>query len=286
MGITTEPTPSATHAPPAPPVLRWPALDATGIVDAAVTTRHGGHSAGPWASLNLGLHVGDDPEMVVRNRAVAAAAVGATLDDLVFCRQTHGTTVAVVTAADRGRGTHSDTDALDDTDAAVTADPGVALVVMVADCVPVVLVDPAARVLGCAHAGWRGTTADIVGAAVAAMVRLGADPGRIVAGIGPAIGAADYQVGPDVAQAAMTALGDAAPSVLTPDAPTPDAPTPDGGDRWRFDLPGANALLLRRAGVVANNIHAMATDTANPDLFSHRRDQPCGRFAAMARLIP
>jgi len=257
-------------------VLRWPALDATGVVDAVVTTRHGGHSSGPWTSLNLGLHVGDDPGVVVRNRAVAASAIGATLDDLVFCRQTHGTTVGMVTAADRGRGTHSDADALDDTDAAVTAAPGVGLVVMVADCVPVVLVDPATRVLGCAHAGWRGTTADIVGATVAAMVRLGADPGRIVAGIGPAIGVADYQVGPDVAEAASATLGDVAPEVLFP----------DGSDQWRFDLPGANSLLLRRAGVAADNIHAMATDTASPDLFSHRRDQPCGRFAAMARLHP
>ncbi|HEY6789537.1 MAG TPA: laccase domain-containing protein, partial [Trebonia sp.] len=118
-------------------VLAWPAFDGLGL-DAVVTTRNGGVSQGPYASLNLGFHVGDDDKAVLENRRRAAAALGADLGDMVFCNQSHGRAVAVVTATDRGRGTLSLADAIDSTDALVTTEPGVALVVMVADCVPIV----------------------------------------------------------------------------------------------------------------------------------------------------
>ena len=133
-------------------MLAWPAFDGH-PVDALVTSRQGGVSAGPYASLNLGLHVGDSTAAVLENRRRTAAALGADLGDLVFCHQSHGRNVQVVTAADRGRGTLSQDDAIAATDALVTAEPGVVLVVMVADCVPIVLYDPVARVLSCVHAG-------------------------------------------------------------------------------------------------------------------------------------
>jgi polyphenol oxidase len=258
------------------PVLRWPALDATGVVDAVVTTRHGGVSEGAYQSLNLGLHVGDDPGSVIENRSRAAATVGLALGDLVFARQSHGRAVAHVTAADRGRGGGSDDDALADTDALVTTDPHAGLVVMVADCVPIVLVDPVARVLGCVHAGWRGTTSRVTQTAVDAMVGLGADPARVVAGIGPAIPAQRYQVGDDVADAARVAFGDRVHEVLRP----------DGTGRWLFDGPGANHLVLTEAGVDDANIHVAPVGSDSGDFFSDRATRPCGRFAAIARLRP
>jgi len=255
-------------------VLHWPALDATGAVEAVVTTRHGGVSTGVYATLNLGLHVGDDPAAVVTNRRRAATTVGLDLGDLVFCRQSHGANVAVVTAADRGRGTTADADALDATDAVVTTDTGVGLVVMVADCVPIVLVDPEAGVCACVHAGWRGTVAGVTAATVATMTSLGADPARIVAGIGPAVAPERYQVGAEVVDAARAAFGPAAD----------DLAPPDGTGRWTFDVVGANELALAGAGVAAANIHTMDTDTGHPDLFSDRAERPCGRFAVLARL--
>ncbi len=186
-------------------VLAWPAFDGLGL-DAVVTTRHGGVSQGAYASLNLGLHVGDDDKAVLENRGRAAAALGANLGDMVFCQQSHGRAVRVVTAADRGRGTLSLADAIDSTDALVTTEPGIVLVVMVADCVPIVLHDPVAHVLACVHAGWRGTVARVSEAAVDVMSTLGANPADVIACLGPAIAPDRYQVGADVAEAARAVL--------------------------------------------------------------------------------
>ena len=251
-------------------VLTWPAFDEH-EVDVAVTTRAGGVSTGPYATLNLGLHVGDDPAAVVENRRRAAALVGAALDDLVFCNQAHGRNVVVVGEAERGRGTRSLDDAIPAADAMVTTTPGLVLVVMVADCVPIVLFDPAARVLAVVHAGWRGTVARVAAAAVEAMESLGASPARIVAGVGPAVAAERYQVGPEVADAAAGL----------------DGLRPDGTGRWTFDLWAANGQVLREAGVDPAAIHVapVATGPGSP-FFSDRAERPCGRFAALARLRP
>jgi YfiH family protein len=258
------------------PLLRWPALDRIEAVDAVVTTRHGGVSRGPYESLNLGLHVGDDPAAVVENRRRAAASLGMTLGELVFARQSHGARVAVVGDADRGRGSSADDDALDDVDGLVTTDAGVGLVVQVADCVPIVLVDPEARVLGAVHAGWRGTVARVAAAAVDVMVARGARPGRILAGIGPAIEADRYQVGDEVEAAARETFGAAADEVVRPDRT----------GRWTFDLPAANRRVLSEAGLLADHIHLTGVGTSRDDLFSDRAERPCGRFAALARLRP
>ena len=255
-------------------VLAWPALDGLGA-EAVVTTRDGGVSAGVYATLNLSFSVGDEPGNVVENRRRAAAAVGAGLRDLVFARQVHGAAVRVVTAADRG-GANAPGGTVGDADALVTNTPGPVLAVLVADCVPIVLYDPRARVLACVHAGWRGTVARAIGAALAAMATLGARPADVRAGIGPAIGPDRYQVGAEVADAARDAFG-----------PRPFL-RPDGTGAWLFDLWAANRFLLREAGVPDRNIHVAGVPTGpDPGLFfSDRTARPCGRFAALARLRP
>jgi polyphenol oxidase len=263
-------------------LLTWPALDASGP-DAAVTARSGGVSSGPYASLNLSLSVGDDPARVLENRRRLAAGFGADPADFVFARQVHGAGVRVVGAADRGSGAFSLDTAIDETDALVTATPGVVLAILAADCVPIVLHDPVAGVLGCVHAGWRGTVAGVTAATVTAMTALGARPARLAAGIGPAVAADRYQVGPDVHEAVTRAFGLAAAAFIRPDT----RPEAAAADRWLLDVWAANRHALREAGVPGTQIHTthLATGPAGHGyFFSDRAARPCGRLALVARL--
>jgi YfiH family protein len=284
-------------ARPAPPPTSPPPV--TRGAEVMVTTRHGGVSAGPYATLNLSFSVGDDPAMVLENRHRVAAALGADLADFVFARQVHGGQAQVVSASDRGRGTLAVDDAIGQVDALVTRDPGTVLAILVGDCVPIVLYDPVAHVLAAVHAGWRGTVAGVSQAALAAMATLGSRPADVLAGIGPAIAADRYQVGDDVRAGIVAGLGDEAASVLRP----------DGTGRWLLDLWSANRKILTRAGVPDSQIHIAAVptgpdqpgsrpgrpgrgkasdetgDTAGGGLFfSDRTARPCGRFALVARL--
>jgi YfiH family protein len=300
----TSPAATAFRAEAGLNLLTWPALDASGA-DAAVTARSGGVSAGPYATLNLSFSVGDDPGCVLENRRRLAAAFGAGLGDFVFARQVHGTWARIVGEADRGCGALSPDDAIASAggadcaggaasaggadcaggaDALVTASPTVVLAILTADCVPIVLHDPVAGVLACAHAGWRGTVAGVTAAAVAAMQGLGTRPADVVAAIGPAIGPDRYQVGPEVREAVSRSFGPAAPGFIRPD---PSAP-----GRWLLDLPAANRQALREAGVPGPQIHAtdLVTGPApghffgDRTFFSDRSARPCGRLALVARL--
>jgi len=263
-------------------LLTWPALDGSGAV-AAVTARDGGVSGGPYATLNLSFSVGDDPARVLENRRRLAAALDAGLDDFVFARQVHGAGVRVVGDADRGSGAYSLQGAFGGdpgADALVTAAPGVVLAILTADCLPVVLHDPVAGVLACVHAGWRGTVARVTVAALAAMRGLGTRPSDVVAGIGPAIGADRYQVGPEVHQAVTRSFGPASAGFIRPD--------PSGAGRWLLDLPSANRHALRQAGVPGPRIHTTGIPTGPVPgyFFSDRTARPCGRLALAARLRP
>jgi YfiH family protein len=259
-------------------VLTWPAFDGFGV-DVLVTTRPGGVSSGPYATLNLSLNVGDSVAGVLENRRRVAAALGAEPDDFVFCEQVHAGVATVVGAEHRGRGTRSPADAVPGADALVTADPGTVLAVLAADCVPVALYDPVRHVLACAHAGWRGTVARAAASAVAAMESLGTRAADVVAGVGPAIAPSRYEVGAEVADFAERCFGSRTGEILSP----------VGGGRWLFDLWTANRIVLREAGVPDSQIHVTDVPTG-PDgggrFFSHRAERPGGRFAAVARLRP
>ena len=275
MGTDTRREAAAWGAAGGLELLTWPALDASGV-DAAVTGRGGGVSAGPYASLNLSLAVGDDPVNVLANRRRLAAGFGAEPGDFVFARQVHGAGVRIVGDADRGSGIRTQDDAVGDTDALVTTAPGVVLAILTADCVPIVLHDPVAGVLACVHSGWRGTVARVAAAAVAAMAKLGGRPEDIVAGVGPAIDPARYQVGPEVHEAVAAAFGPAADEFSRRDPGASDR-------RWLLDLWAANRRVLTEAGLRAENIHVTDIPTGG-DFFSDRAERPCGRLALVARL--
>jgi YfiH family protein len=257
-------------------VLGWPAFEGL-AVEAFVTARGGGISVGAYESLNLSFSVGDEPGAVLENRRRAAASIGVDLGDFVFSRQVHGAGVRVVTADDRGSGAFVLDESVPEADALVTADPSVVLAILAADCVPIVLYDPVAHVLGCVHSGWRGTVARVSEAALAAMSSLGATQENVVAGVGPAISPERYQVGADVADAVERDLGAAAAEVIRP----------DGTGKWLLDLWAANRIVLREAGLADEHINVAAIPTGaagNNLFFSDREVRPCGRLTLVARL--
>jgi len=217
-------------------------------------TRAGGVSEGLFASLNCGLGSGDDQEKVLENRRRAAAALDRAADELVTCYQIHSPEVVAVDRpwrrVDRPRA-----------DAMVTRTPGVALGILTADCAPVLLADAGARVIGAAHAGWRGALSGVLDATVAAMTRLGATPRRIAAAIGPCIAQPSYEVGPEFpAQFLAEDAGNAA--FFLPAART---------GHFHFDLPGYVARRLAQLGVA--RVARTGGDTAaEPErFFSYRR---------------
>ena len=157
--------------------------------------------------------------------------------------------------------------------------PGVALAILVADCAPVVFYDPARRAVGVAHSGRVGTVKGIAAKTIAAMTdAFGSSPEDLLIGIGPAIGAASYEIGAAEAAAVMAAFGPDGKLLLAENRP----------GHALFDLPGAIRRQLHAAGVRPANVHDLAIDTrqSTDTFFSDRAARPCGRFAAIARLQP
>lgn len=247
-------------------------------VTAVVTTRHGGVSTGVYDSLNLGDHVGDDPSAVRENRRRVAAALG--VDRLTVANQTHGARVAVITPDLAGRGHDGAADsasALPETDAMVTNLPGVALGILVADCAPVVVFDPVRRAIGVAHCGRPGTVGGTLPATVSSMAsEFGSRPADVLVGIGPAIGAASYEIGPAEVAAVSSAFPADRDRLLKPTRP----------GHATFDLVSALLLQLRALGVPDSQVHPMRIDTrtSTGEFFSDRAARPCGRFMAVAKL--
>jgi YfiH family protein len=264
--------PEAVAAPPWPPLLVAEDLLAAGVV-AAFSGRAGGGSAPPYASLNLGLRVGDDLRRVLGNRRRVATVLGLAGRPWALARQVHSATVLRVDAARLGQGPPEARPPLGEGDGLVTADPGVLLAVLTADCAPVLLADPAAGVVGAVHAGWRGLAAGVVEAGVAAMAGLGADPAACVGLVGPAVGGCCYEVGPDV----RAAVGDRYPDAL--------ATTRAG--RPALDPAAGAAQALRAAGVGQVRVAGECTFDLQERYFSHRRDHGrTGRQAGLIALVP
>lgn len=257
-------TPGAVAGRPVPPVLE---LDLGDGVRAGFTTRAGGVSPPPWDSLNLGLNVEDDPDRVLANRDLVRRWAGT---EVAWASQVHGNGVRVLTEGPGGGRT-----SVGEYDALVTTTPAAAVGVLVADCVPVLLADPDARVVAAVHAGRRGLVAGVVQAALGAMVRRGADPSRVRAAIGPAISGPRYEV-PEVMQREVAAV------------------VPEAACRTRWgtpglDLPAGVAAVLARSGVRGVLLTGWCTD-ADERFYSHRRAQRAGtatgRSAGVVALTP
>jgi YfiH family protein len=235
-------------------------------------------STGAYGSLNLAGHVGDDPAAVTENRRRLAAALG--VDKLTVADQKHTARVAVVDGRLAGRGHDGVADAaaaFPATDAMITNRPGVALTVLVADCAPVVLYDPVQGAVAVAHSGRAGTIKGVLPETINAMAAaFGSAPADLLIGIGPAIGAASYEIGATEASLVSAAFGEAGARLLTPTRP----------GHATFDLVAAIRAQLGAAGVKEGNVHDMAIDTraSTDDFFSDRAARPCGRFAAVAVL--
>ena len=225
-------------------------------IGVAVTDRHGGGSTAPYDELNLADHVGDAPEAVAANRESVRAALGGAAA-LVTMRQVHGTTVAVL---DGPPAEEPEADAL------VTAAPGLALMVLVADCTPVLMWDRRAGVIAAVHAGRRGLAGGVLPSALEAMTRLGARPERIYAAVGPSICPEHYEV-----PAAMQAEVDAA-------APGSAATTSAGAPA--LDIRAGLLAQLHGAGVRQGMVMPHCTAESS-DYYSYRRDGTTGRFAGL-----
>jgi hypothetical protein len=189
----------------------------------------------------------------------------------------HGAAAVFVGDAEAGRGARTEDDAVADADVLVTSSPGVTLAILVADCVPLALVDPAARVLAVVHAGWRGTAAGVVGAALDAMADVGGEAARVRAWVGPGVAAERYQVTDEVR--------DGLEGAVRPAALDDGVARPDGPGHWLVDLAAANRQQLLRRGVPGGQIYDCGVTTADDRFFSDRAARPCGRFALLARLV-
>ena len=232
--------------------ITHPLLDRAGLRH-GFFTREGGVSTGLYEGLNTGVGSKDDPAAVAENRRRVAAHLGGVPDDLAACFQIHSAVARVAETGWKG--------ARPEGDAAVTATPGVICAVLTADCAPVLLADPAAGVVGAAHAGWKGALDGIVQSTVAAMQTLGAEPRRMVAVVGPCIAQASYEVGADF----QDRFGR-----HDPDSARFFAPGEAAGKRL-FDLPGFVLSRLEQAGVgdAAWTGHDTRMDAAR--FYSNRR---------------
>jgi YfiH family protein len=249
----------------------WP--DAPANIGFLCTTRRGGVSPAPYddaqggGGLNLGVHVDDDAALVARNRAILRAVLPA---EPVWLSQVHGTIVVdAATAADAAAGVPV-------ADASFARMPGFVCAIQTADCLPVLFADVAGRVVGAAHAGWRGLAAGVLEDTVEAMRTAGA--GEVTAWMGPAIGPRQFEVGQEVVDAFVARSADAA-AAFTPRAAVGAAHA--GGGKYLADIYVLARQALARAGVTRVSCGDRCTVTERESFYSYRRDRVTGRQASL-----
>ncbi|MEU0567523.1 polyphenol oxidase family protein [Nonomuraea sp. NPDC005983] len=225
-------------------------------VHVAVTDRNGGVSVAPYGTRNLGGLVGDAPAAVRANRAGVAAELG--VRGVVFMRQVHGADVAYVSEPFG--------DDAPPLDGVFTGEPRLALASLGADCPAVLVADPGARLVGAAHSGRPGTEAAVATALVEAMAGKGASPGRMVALIGPGACGRCYEVPADLRERVASKV--------------PETRSETSWGTPALDLRAGIEAQLRAAGLTDVRHDARCT-IESPELYSHRREQPGGRFAGL-----
>ena len=235
----------------------WPAQAHVRVLS---SLRGGGVSEGPYASLNLAGHVGDRAEAVAANRLLLHEAARLPAEPL-WLEQVHGT-VVVLHAGSAGSPPRAD--------AAVAFEPGRVCAVMTADCLPVVFADRAGARVAVAHAGWRGLVGGVLEATIAA---LEVPPADLHAWLGPAIGPAAFEVGPEVREAYLAKVEGSTPCFTSNDR-----------DRYLADIYGLARLVLGAAGVESVHGGGWCTHEDAQRFFSYRRDGVTGRMATLAWL--
>lgn len=244
--------------------LSFPALEKTGMVKHAFSTRMGGVSKGPYATMNFSFTRGDDPADVKENYRRMAEALEVDMNRMVLTWQTHTTNVRVVTEEDFGKGVVRDRD-YRDVDGLVTNIPGVTLITFFADCVPLYFVDKKNHAIGLSHSGWRGTVNRMGQETLRVMAReFGTDPKDVTACVGPSICQDCYEVGPEVIEQFAKAFDEKHHDRLFYEKPN---------GKYQLNLWEANRIVLSEAGVPEENISVTDICThCNPDLlFSHRQ---------------
>lgn len=244
------------------PLLKYPLLEQTGIVEHCFTTRIGGVSKGIYESLNLSFTRGDEDAAVRENFRRLAGAMETDVSKFVFTDQTHTTNVRRVTAEDAGKGIVKERD-YTDIDGLITNEPGLVLSTFYADCVPLYFVDPVHRAIGMSHSGWKGTVGKMGAVTITAMKReFGTEAKDLVCAIGPSICQDCYEVSEDVADAFKEAFPGHADEILLDKK----------NGKYQLDLWRTNEIVLTEAGVLKENIAVTNICTCcNPDLlFSHR----------------
>lgn len=253
----------------APIIPYWP--DAPANIGALATTRTGGVSVAPYddgqggGGLNLGLHCGDDAAMVQENRARLAALLPGRP---AWISQVHGIAVADAASVQPGQPVQV-------ADASIATAPGVVCAVMTADCLPVLFADVDGKVVGAAHAGWRGLAAGVLSETIKAMRAAGAE--EITAWMGPAIGPAQFEVGPDVLDTFVAG----APLVEQDAVRAAFTPYPNRPGKYLADMYGLARLFLARDGVTRVSGGEYCTATDGTRFYSYRRDNVTGRQASL-----
>ncbi len=244
------------------PLLYFPLLEKTQMVEHCFTTREGGVSEGIFESLNLSFTRGDDNERVMENYRRLAHAMGTTEDHFVCTDQTHTTNVLRVGKADCGIGV-TRPKPYTDIDGLVTDEPGVVLSTFFADCVPLYFVDPVNRAIGLSHSGWRGTVNRMGKKTLEVMnCEFGTQADDVIAAVGPSICMQCYEISEDVAVEFMRAF----------DGHTDEILKDKENGKFLLDLWKCNQIILLEAGVKRHNIAVTDICTCcNPKLlFSHR----------------
>lgn len=238
-------------------------------ITAGMTSRLGGVSNAPYASLNVGLHVGDDDEKVIENRAIVAKQLGFPLHKWVVGEQTHQTNLYKALKGDAGKGAMTRATAISNTDGLYTKETRLLLVSLYADCVPLYYYDHTQRTVGIVHAGWRGTVNRIAKKMVEQWQGEGHDPKNIQIVIGPSIGDCCYEVNEQV-------ISHLEGKWLR------EVKVNNNDGTYMLDLKLLNKLLLREAGIPERSItlSQLCTSCSNTSLFSHRKERNTGRMMA------
>ncbi|MGQ3684116.1 MAG: peptidoglycan editing factor PgeF [Candidatus Loosdrechtia sp.] len=256
------------------PLLFFKNLSKNREIKHFVSTRIGGFSNQPYHSLNLGFHTGDNPAAVLKNRKQLALMLGVPLHNFVTAKQVHGSQIRIITRGSRGQGAFDYDTATPLTDAMVTDVTNIVLMVLQADCVPVLLFDARRKVIGIIHAGWKGTVKKISKDTILVLKeKFGCLPADILAGIGPSIGPCCYEIGPEIIAEIS--------NVFYLKSKCRNQNTASGKNF--FDLWKANKMQLMEAGVPEENIETAGICTyCNHHLFfSHRNcTTGTGRFGA------